>query len=572
MFKNTFELTGFALRRERVSSTVWIFATTIFNALVLLLFIFVMVPDPKERLDLMAMFENPALLAMVGPLNPELGVNSSNMGYIYTLFMMVMCAIVVGIMNVFLIVRHTRNDEELGRFEVLRSLPSGRLSNLNAAMFAAFIINILFALFFALSMFLTMALGNEGVLDYESALLWGVNMGVTGLFFASVAAIFSQLSSTARGALSYSFFMLGLFYMIRAVADMDMQGDSEIFAYFSPFGLISRTWPYVDNTWLPVYYILGATFVCTVLAYLLCSVRDLGQGFIPARPGKAKGGLLMRSAFGLNIRLLRTSVFVWIIILFLTAASYGSVLENIEDFVAGSQMYRDLMLAPIPGMIEALKDAPLDQVADMMNQLLAQQGYNIVQMFANMIGFVMAMMAAIPVLMFILKAKNEETAMRAELIFATPVSRTRYLTGFIALSFVTAVLVQLAQAVGMYSLAVSMGFDDKLPLEYLLESTLVYVPALWVMGGLTAVFVGLFPRRANWIWAFYGYTFFVMMYGRMLPDLKFLHDFTPMGWVPQLPVDDINWVTMGVLTAIAIFLSVLGIVFYNKRDIGTVAG
>jgi ABC-2 type transport system permease protein len=217
-----------------------------------------------------------------------------------------------------------------------------------------------------------------------------------------------------------------------------------------------------------------------------------------------------------------------------------------------------------------LKNAPLDQVANVMNELLETQGYNIIQMFANMIGFIMAMIAAIPILLFVLKAKSEETAFRAELILATKTSRTKYLTGFVVISFVTAILFQITQALGMYSMAMSMGFTDKLPLGYLIASTLVYTPALWVIAGLATLLVGLIPRFASWVWAYYGFTFFIMMYGRLLPDLNFLVNFTPMGWVPQFPVDDINWVTMIVLSAVGIALSVLGIIFYNKRDINTI--
>jgi putative exporter of polyketide antibiotics len=40
-----------------------------------------------------------------------------------------------------------------------------------------------------------------------------------------------------------------------------------------------------------------------------------------------------------------------------------------------------------------------------------------------------------------------------------------------------------------------------------------------------------------------------------------------MGWVPQLPVDDISWPVIIVLSAIGIALAAAGVMFYNKRDI-----
>jgi ABC-2 type transport system permease protein len=45
---------------------------------------------------------------------------------------------------------------------------------------------------------------------------------------------------------------------------------------------------------------------------------------------------------------------------------------------------------------------------------------------------------------------------------------------------------------------------------------------------------------------------------------------TPFGYVPDLPMDDINFATMGVLTLIAAALSAIGFYFYGKRDINAI--
>jgi ABC-2 type transport system permease protein len=142
--------------------------------------------------------------------------------------------------------------------------------------------------------------------------------------------------------------------------------------------------------------------------------------------------------------------------------------------------------------------------------------------------------------------------------------------GLGGIAFATAVLVQFAQAAGMYVMVHSMGLSDRLSFGFLLESTLVYVPALWVFSGLTVFLVGFFPKRANWVWAFYGFTFIAMMYGRMLPDIAFLANITPFGHVPQLPVDSANWFVMAALTLIAVGLTAAGVVGYNRRDINAV--
>jgi len=526
-----------------------------------------LMPEAADRAEFMTMLENPAMLAMVGPLY---SVDVYTMGALYTLMMLVFMGIAVGIMNIFLVVRHTRADEELGRYEVLRSLPVGRLANVNAAMLTAVKVNVIMAILFALSMWLGMNIIDDPM-GLGAALLWGATLGAVGLAFAAVAALFSQLSSNSRGALSYSFFAMGLFYFLRAGADMN-PGDMGFLAFLSPLGLMSRTWVYINNVWWPVLVILGIAAIFTALAYWLCSTRDIDQGIIPARPGKANGGRLLKSAFGLNFRLLRTGLIAWIVVLFVTGLSYSTVLQDIDNFVAGNEFYRQLILGPT-GVLDqiGIEDMSTEQIATQMNAVLNAAGFSIVQMFANTIGFFMAMIATVPVIMFILKAKSEEKAMRAELIFAAPTSKKKYLLGFVIIAFVSAIVIQIAQAMGLYSLAQSaLENPADLPLRFVLESALVYIPAMWIMGGLTVLLVGLFPKQIGFVWAYYAFSFIVMMFGRMMPQTEWLANLTPFGWVPQLPMDEINWLVMAVIAVAGIGLAAVGIFFYRRRDINAV--
>ena len=567
MFYNTMKLTKFMLAREKITSTAWVLSMVLLNFLIVVLMGVSLMPYEADRLEFLSMLENPAMLAMVGPLY---NMETSSMGAIYTLMMLVFMGITVAIMNVFLIMRHTRTDEEAGRYEVLRSLPCGRLAPVNAAMVTAVIVNAIMTVLFAITMFVGMHMAGEPM-GFGAALLWGVTLGAIGITFAGIAALFSQLSSNSRGAMGYAFLLLGLFYFLRAGADMNPD-DMGVLAFFSPLGLMSRTWAYVHNYWWPVLAILAYGAVFTGLAYFTCSIRDIDQGIIPARPGRAHGNWLLKSSFGLKMRLMGLSIFVWVLVLFITGLSYSTVLQDVDNFVAGNDMYRQMILAPT-GLLDqiVIDDMPTEEIAAQMNMVLGAAGFNIVQMFANMIGFVMAMIATVPVLLFVLKSKSEEKAIRAELIVATATSKIGYLGGFVLIAFVSAVIIQLAQAFGLYSMASqALPNPDDLPLRFLIESALVYVPAMWIMGGIAVLLVGLLPKRTGLIWAYYGFTFFIMLYGRMIPELEFLARATPFGWVPQLPMDTISWPTLIVMTIIGAALTAIGLVAYRRRDINAI--
>ena len=136
LFENTGKFVRFKLRRERIISTIWIVS--------LVLFSYVLAAGVPEMFDadarqaLVEMLKNPAMVAMMGPIY---GADNFTTGAMYSVLMFIWVAMTVAAMNIFLVVRHTRADEEAGRTEVVRSLPTGRLAILNATMITALIVN-----------------------------------------------------------------------------------------------------------------------------------------------------------------------------------------------------------------------------------------------------------------------------------------------------------------------------------------------------------------------------------------------------------------------------------------------
>src|SRR5690625_2936230 len=104
--------------------------------------------------------------------------------------MLLFTGLAVAIMSILLVARHTRADEEDGRIEMIRSLPTGRLANLNATVLVVSGVNVLLALMVGFGLY---ALGIESM-DLHGSLLYGAALGATGIFFTAVTALFAQLS------------------------------------------------------------------------------------------------------------------------------------------------------------------------------------------------------------------------------------------------------------------------------------------------------------------------------------------------------------------------------------------
>jgi ABC-2 type transport system permease protein len=192
--------------------------------------------DEGARRALAESLLNPAMVAMMGPVY---GLENYTAGAMYSNAMMLWIFITVGIMNILLIVRHTRADEEKGRAEVVRSLPAGRMSILGAAMITAVIVNALMSLLFGFGIFLT---GVESM-GFAASMLSGLMVFLAGMVFAAVTALFSQLSASSAGAMGLSFLALGVFYILRAAGDL----NSELLACISPLGLAQRSQFFVEN-------------------------------------------------------------------------------------------------------------------------------------------------------------------------------------------------------------------------------------------------------------------------------------------------------------------------------------
>jgi len=541
-FDNSGKLVRFMLKRERITAVVWIVILAVFSV-VLAPGMDSMFQDAEARTQVASIYDNPIMAAMMGPVY---GADNFTSGAMYSSMMLLWVIIAVGIMNIFLVLRYTRADEEKGRAEVIRSLPVGRLANINAAMITAVIINLILGLLTGIGIALT---GVEGM-DLMGSLLYGAVLFASGLVFAAVTALFCQLSSNTSGATGLSFLSLGIFYMIRAAGDMY---NSDLLACISPLGLAQRSQIYVKDHWWPALILLIEAAVIFVIAYKLNSIRDLDQGFIAARPGRKDAPKILQSSFGLAFRLLRTALIAWFVVMLTLGASYGSVIGDIDKFVADSPDY--LKIIGIP-------EAILDTMSE------AEKGQIIVDYFGVFVTSMMTLVCIVPLINAVMKLRSEEKDNRAEHILSRVVTRKKYLGGYVILAFTASVFIQCATAVGLYSSVAATVGGDASPFTFggLMQAYMAYLPALWVMIGIAVLLIGAFPKASGAIWGYFGFVCFVSFIGGMLDLPKWLLSVSPLHHIPQLPLDEMTVAPLIVLTITAAILTAAGFIFYTKRD------
>ena len=201
----------------------------------------------------------------------------------------VWAAIFAALMSVFLVIRHTRADEEAGRLELVGSAAVGRLAALTAGLLVALTANVL------LAVLLVIVLVVVG-LPVAGSVAFALAITTCSLAFTAVAALAAQLTSGARSARGIAIGVLGAAYLLRAVGDASGEGGVSWLTWLSPLGWTELTRPYTSDRWWVLALPLALTAAATAAAYVLAVLRDHGAGLLPDRPGRPAASAWLRAA------------------------------------------------------------------------------------------------------------------------------------------------------------------------------------------------------------------------------------------------------------------------------------
>lgn len=529
LFAGSGILTRFIFRRDRVRLLVWIVALAGFVAAFVPVFE-TLLTDNGSSVPVMAMLmENPAMVAIVGPVY---GIDNYTTGAMYANMMLVFSVMTAGVMNIFLVSRHTRQDEELGRLEVIRSLPVGRLSNLASTLLVAGAVNTALAVCTGLGTFALRAAG----MTFWGCMLFGAALGVIGLFFAAAAAVFCQCTANNRTALGFSLMLLFVLYMLRAMGDVSVEALSLV----SPLGLILRTEIFVNDYWWPVFVVLGITALLIALAFGLARMRDLGRGLVPEKPGRRHAAFLLNSPYGLALKLMRTPMIVWTITVFVLAGMYGSVFGDMESFIGSNDMLKAIFAAT--------------------------QDHSLLEQFIVVLMAIMSMIAAIPVLSFVGRVAAEEKQGHTEHLLGRAVSRRAQMSAYFVPSVIASVMLQVLSALGFWVVG-STVLATTPALGIFICSALSYLPAMWVLMGIVMALVAFAPSLTALGYVYLGYSFVAVYLGAVAGLPAWMKKLTPFGYVSRYPVEEMEMLPLAILTLLAAGLVLLAFWGYGRRDV-----
>lgn len=437
----------------------------------------------------------------------------------------------VCLMVTFLVVRHTRAEEELGRAELLRSTVVGR----HAASVAALGHGVLAAVLVGV---VTTASMLASDLDRTGSLAYGLGLTLLGVCHAAVALVAAQLATSARAALSIAGAAVAVGYLVRGLGAMR---DSAV-VWLSPFGWAQGLDAFGEERWWPAALLVAATVGLLAIAALLTSRRDLGGGLLQPRAGRARASAGLGTPLGLAARLLRGSLLGWGVGLTLLAVVYGAVLPTVPDLLETNPEIADYL------------GAGSDAEAA------------IVEAFLRYVLLFMAVIATGYGVSAVLRLRSEEESSRVEQVLATRVSRTGWMGSVVAVavggSVVLVVLMGLGLAAG-YALA----GGDTIAAADVVGDQVTYLPALLVVVGFAAAVVGLSPRLALLAWGLAAVSGLQVLLGATLRLPDAVQAVSPFRHLPGVPGAAFDATPGAVELVLAAALVGLGLWGHRRRDL-----
>jgi ABC-2 type transport system permease protein len=442
------------------------------------------------------------------------------------------------VLTIFIIIRHTRADEEAGRLELVGSAVVGRQAPLTAALLAAVTANVAIVV---LALLWLDALKLPGAGSAALALA----IGTCGLAFTGVAAVAAQVAGTARGARGLAIGVLGAAFVLRGVGDTGPAALSWL-SWTSPLGWVEfvRAYGAQGERWWALTFSLAAGAALVAVAFKLAAWRDLSTGLLPDRSGRPAASSLLRGPFGLAWRLQSGILLGWLAGYLAIFASLGAATKGVGAIFNTSAVLKQYFLRI--GYQHTIINAYLSAM-----MLLAGLG------------------AAAFATSAVLRLRTDETGNLAEPVLATATGRIRWALSYssVAAGGAGLLLAAAGLAAGLGYGILSGSVSTQVPV--LLGAALARWPAVLVLAGLAVALFGLLPWESTAVaWGVVAVVAFVALLGPSLQFPAAMLDISPFTQTPKLPGGTVTAAPLAWLCAIAVAFALAGLLGLRRRDLG----
>ena len=526
-------LTRLALRRDRITVPVWIAGLSAFLAATSAMFVNTLVTRDDVVQEASIPTENVGL-RMIGL------TSGPSVGGAVMVRDLVLLSVLAALMNVLVVVRHTRQGEELGRADIVGSAVVGRGADLAAAVLVAAAADV------ALAAALAGAMIANG-LPAAGAVAAGSGIAAVGLLFAGVAAVAVQLVSTARAATGLSGAVLAMAFVLSGVGNMlgsadtrALRVDSAWPAWLSPIGWAQQMRPFGGNR-LGLLGLFAITFAALLTAAAwLVGRRDVGAGVLPPRRGRAHAAATLLSPVGLCFRLQRGALGGWAIASLGFGLIFGAMTEQILDAEGRSLAYYDRF-----GGHEHLVQAWYASMASMTGMFIA-----------------------VYLVQTVLRIHADEVDGTLEPLLGSGVTRAGWVGGHLVNGVAGVVLLLALYGVGMGVTAGQVVGETGTQTRDVLTACLAQLPAILLVGAVALAAVCVAPAICGPLaWATVILTLLVgPIFGPPLRMPQSVMDLSPFTHVPPVPAVALALSPLVVTSTLCLVVGAAAVTTMRRRD------
>jgi ABC-2 type transport system permease protein len=508
-----------ALRRDRLLVAIWValLVLVVYASAAATGTVYKTTADQVDAAR--AINDNPAVVALYGPI---LDVHS--LGELAMTKVTVLYTVILALMFVVVVRRHTRSDEESGHAELLAGTAIGRDTLLAAALVEGVVISAGVGVLAAVA-------DIAGGLPVTGSVGFGATWVGIGLVAVALTALCCQLAASSRTCFGIAGAALAALYLMRAVGDV----GAGWLSWLTPFGWNTRFSAWSEPRWwlLGLYVALAAALAAG--AQLLRARRDLGSGLFPARPGPAHGSPRLADVLALTWRVQRPALVGWSVGVLALGTVMGAIAPGVGDLLdtdAGRKLIESI------GGTGTLEDALLAAVLSISAVVITCFGITVLT-----------------------RGSTDEQDGRTEQVLATATSRSRAILA----AFLVA-LVGVAWLLALTGLATGIGLGRDI--GGLVEAGLGQLPAVWLVLGLAALLYAVRSRWAVVAWGLLGLFLVLGQIGSLLDLPGWVTGLSPFEHVPAMPVESFRATPALAMTAIAAGCLVAAWWRFRSRDIG----
>lgn len=356
---------------------------------------------------------------------------------------------------------------------------------------------------------------------------------------AGAGALASQLASTRRMALELGGALIGVWFLLRVIADT-ASGVTWL-RWLTPLGWAEQLRPFAGPDPLVLILPVASAALLLWLAARINARRDIGTGVLPARDSAEPRLGLLSSPLAQAFRSERSSLIVWL-------ASVGA-------------------FAYILGVVA--KSSSSAGISKNLNRELGKLGTGSIVTPTGYLGFtfiffvlVISVFACAQVGM----ARHEEAEQRLETLLSLPVARRRWFAGRLVLAAIGAAAISLTAGllawVGAESGGASISFAK------MVEAGLNCLPVALLFLGVAALAYAIVPRASAAI----AYTVLTVAFlwdlvGSLLGVPKWLVELTPFTHIGLVPAQPFRASDAAIMLGIAAASSLLAAWVFTRRDL-----